>query len=83
MTDVWNTINESIKLTNVHPRNLKIGDIYIVDYTDIDVKEKYRAKLIHILSGSQEKYKVKVLFNFIEYNYILTNKLNYVYFSFS
>lgn len=59
MTVVWNTVNGKIKLASVFPDNLRIGDIYIVDYVDINDKEKYRAKLISIIPGSQEKYKVK------------------------
>lgn len=52
---MWNLVNEEIKsLEKVNPKDLIIGDFYIVVYKN----EKYRAKLIYILRGSPENYQV-------------------------
>lgn len=54
MIDLWRVVNEQINLTRIDSTNLKMGEIYIVDIKE----EKYRAKLLHIISESQKKYKV-------------------------
>lgn len=73
MLDIWHTVNsKTVKLVNIEPPSLKIDDIYIVEYKN----EKYRAKLIHFLHGSREKYRVKYfLYNFFflyVYDYTIT-----------
>jgi len=68
MFNIWHIVNsEKMKLANIDPCNLKIDDIYIVEYKN----EKYRGKLIYFLHGSQEKYKVKYFFIY-SYIYITT-----------
>lgn len=44
--------------------NLIVGEIYIVIHVN---EEKYRAKLIHLPSGRQKKYKVCYLFLYNKY----------------
>lgn len=56
MIDLWTVVNEQINLIRADSTNLKIGDIYIVHIKE----EKYRAKLIHNLPESREKFKVKI-----------------------
>lgn len=51
---IWDVINEMENLTIAKPKNLKIGDVYIVDFN----KEKYRATFISVICGPQKKYKV-------------------------
>lgn len=63
LRNIWNIVNSKINITNVIESNLIVGEIYIV----VHVNEKYRAKLIHLPSGHQKKYKVCYLFLYNKY----------------
>lgn len=56
VSEIFNIVNKEINVTNIDAKNIKIGEFYIVVYNS----EKYRAKLINIVHGTREKYRVNI-----------------------